>query len=207
MRQLVLSVCAISPRKKSRRTFMCSPMEGKKAKLGGLQSLSSALLGRLLPRLWASSGRLRSARIFPGFVAHGCAREIIFQLREKKKKKRFLQPGLGNFTQDLRFKVRVGLPGRGRERSRARQIPCPRAGIPRGGVPTRPALPEQDGGCHLGLLQLPNFHLERGAGLGIRCNFAGSLPAPLGRRRRRRRGRGGTARRPPGGFAGVAKGS
>lgn len=132
---VTLCVCHITAKKPS--NISVQPHGRRKDKLSGLQSLS-ALLQRLLSCLWAFSGLLRLTREFPGFIAHGSVRENNFP-DKKKKKKRFLQSGLGNFTQDLCFKVFVGLPGKGREWTRSRQIPCHRAGTLLGG--SRPQNP------------------------------------------------------------------
>lgn len=84
-------MCHIATKKLS--NIYVQPRGRKKDNVGGLQRLA-VLLERLLSRLWASSGLLRLARIFPGFIAHVCIREIIFQLRKKKKRKDFCSRGL-----------------------------------------------------------------------------------------------------------------
>lgn len=71
-----------------------------------------------------------------------------------KKNKIFLQWGLGDSTKGLCFKVRVGLSGKGGERSRARQTLCPRAGIV---DPDSEPAPGQDRGCQFRLIGVFKF--------------------------------------------------
>lgn len=106
----------------------------RKDKLSGLQSLS-APLQRLLSCLWAFSGLLRLTREFPGFIAHGSVREIIFQLR----KNNISTVGAWQFHAGSLLQ---SLPGIAWKTERVKQSflnPCHRAGTPLGG--SRPQNP------------------------------------------------------------------
>lgn len=145
-------------KKRSHLTFTCSLVEQKKAKLGGLLS-PAALLERLLSCPWASSGVLRLAKIFPGFIAHGCLREIIFQLRKKKKRKKdFCSRGSAISRRIFPPKSAWDCLEKGESEGGLTKFRVPRLACLLGGSPTGRPCPEQQRGCHLRLSQLLYFN-------------------------------------------------
>lgn len=114
LRQLVPSACAISSQKNP-LTFLCSLVEEEKTNWVVCKVYQPCCKGHYHVCghfLWSSSFDQRIPRVYSSRLCSGSNFPA-------KTKKIFLQSGLGNFTQDLCFKVFVGLPGKRREWSRA----------------------------------------------------------------------------------------
>lgn len=144
---VTLCVCHITAKKPS--NISVQPHGRRKNKLSGLQSLS-ALLQRLLSCLWAFSGLLRLTREFPGFIAHGSARENNFP--DKKKKKKISAVGTWQFHAGSLLQSLRGIAWK---RERVNQIlpnPVSQGWHPAWRVPTPKPVPEQDRSCHPVLL-------------------------------------------------------
>lgn len=140
-----LSVCHIIAKKPS--NISVQSRGRRKDKLSGLQSLS-ALLQRSLSCLWAFSGLFRLTGEFPGFIAHGSVREVIFQLRQKKY---FCNRDLAISRRIFASKSSWDCLENGESEAELTN-PVPQGWHPACRVPTPKPVPQQDRSCHPVLL-------------------------------------------------------